>query len=59
MNNNKIISNNEELVEIFNKHFNKIVGNLDIGKTLASNIASSDITDPVFNAIKSTKIIQV
>ena len=52
LNNNKIISNNEELAEIFNKHFNKILGNLDIGKTLASNIASSDITDPVFNAIK-------
>ena len=26
--------------------------NLDINKTLASNIATSDITDPVFNAIK-------
>ena len=26
--------------------------NLDIAKTVASNIASSDITDPVFNAIK-------
>ena len=25
---------------------------LDIDKTLASNIASSDITDPVFNTIK-------
>ena len=51
-NNNKIISNNEELAEIFNKHFSKIVENLDIDETLASNIASSDITDPVFNAIK-------
>ena len=26
--------------------------NLDIDETLDSNIASSDITDPVFNAIK-------
>ena len=26
--------------------------NVDIDETLASNIASSDITDPVFNAIK-------
>ena len=51
-NNNKTISNNEELAEIFNKHFSKIVEKLDIDETLASNIASSDITDPVFNAIK-------
>ena len=51
-NNNKIITNNEELAEIFNKYFSKIVENLDIDETLASNIASSDITDPVFNAIK-------
>ena len=51
-NNNKTISNNEELAEIFNKHFSKIVENLDIDETLASNIASSDITDPVFNTIK-------
>ena len=51
-NNNKIISNDEELAEIFNKHFSKIVEKLDIDETLASNIASSDITDPVLNAIK-------
>ena len=51
-NNNKIISNNEELAEIFNKHFSKIVENFDMDETLASNIASSDITDPVLNAIK-------
>ena len=51
-NNNKTISNNEELAEIFNKHFSKLVENLDIDKTLVSNIASSDVTDPVFNAIK-------
>ena len=50
-NNNKTISNNEKLAEIFNKHFSKLVENLDIDKNLASNIASSDITDPVFNAI--------
>ena len=51
-NNNKTISNNEELEEIFNKHFSKIVENLDIDEALASNIASSDIANPVFNAIK-------
>ena len=51
-NNNKTISNNEELAETFNKLLSKLVENLDIDKTLASNIASSDITDPVFNAIK-------
>ena len=48
----KTISNNEELAETFNKHFSKLVESLDIDKTLTSNIASSDITDPVFNAIK-------
>ena len=51
-NNNKTISNNEELAEIFNKHFGELVENLDIDKTLASNMASSNITDPVFNVIK-------
>ena len=51
-NNNKTISSNEELAEIFNKHFSKLGENLDIDETLASNIASSDITDPVFNANK-------
>ena len=51
-NNNKTITNNEELAEIFNKHFSKVVENLEIDKTLTHNIASSDITDPIFNAIK-------
>ena len=51
MNNKKIISN-EELAEIFNKHFSKIVENFDIDETLVSNIASSGITHPVFNDIK-------
>ena len=55
-NNNKTISNNEELAEIFNKHFRKLVENLDIDKTLANNMASSDIIDPV---LKSTNIVQV
>ena len=54
-NNNKTISNSEELAEIFNKHFSKLVEDLDTDKILASNIASSDITDPVFNAIKKYK----
>ena len=48
-NNNKTISNNEELAEIFDKHFSKLVENLDIDETLASDIANSDITDPVFS----------
>ena len=52
LNNNKIISNDEELAEFFNKHFSKIVEKLAVDETLASNIASSHITDPVFNAIK-------
>ena len=51
-NNSKIIGNDEELAEIFNKHFSKIVEKLDIDEALASNIASSDITDTIFNAIK-------
>ena len=41
-----------ELGEICNKHFSKIVQNLDIDETMASNIADSDTTDPVFNAIE-------
>ena len=52
LDNNKTISNNEELAEIFNNHFSTLVENLDIHKTLSSNIASLDITDPVFNAIQ-------
>ena len=51
-NHNKTISNNEELAETFHKNFSKLVESLNIDKTLAGNIASSDITDPVFNAIK-------
>ena len=58
-NNNKIISNDEEVAEIFSKHFSKIVEKLDIDETLASNIASSHITDPVLMLLKSTKTIQV
>ena len=52
------MSNNEELPGIFNKHFNKLVENLDIDKSLATNITSSDITDPVLMLLKSTNIIQ-
>ena len=51
-NNNKTINNKWEIAEIFNKHFSKLVENLDIDETLAGSIASSDITDPVCNAIK-------
>ena len=49
---NETVSNNEELTETFNKHFSKLEKILELGKTLASSTASSDITDPVFNAIK-------
>ena len=35
-NNDKIISNDEELAESFNKHFSKIVENLDIDETLTN-----------------------
>ena len=54
-NNNKTISNNEEITEIFNKHFSKIVENFDIEEILASNIKSSDFTDPVLNTIRNYK----
>ena len=51
-NNNKIISKNMELAEIFNKNFSKLVENLEIQETLACNIASSEIANSAFNAIK-------
>ena len=51
-NNKTTISNDEELAEIFSKHFSKLLENLDIDKNLAGSIASSDITDPAFNVIK-------
>ena len=50
--NTKVISNNEELEEIFNNYFSKLVENLDIDKTSASSISSSDHTDLIFNEIK-------
>ena len=51
-NNDKTISNNEELAELFNKNFSKLVENLDTDKTLTRNIASLDITDLAFNTNK-------
>ena len=48
-----ILGNTEELAAIFKKHFSKIMKKLDIDETLAGSIASSDITDPVFNAVKN------
>ena len=54
-NNNAAVSNNEELAETFDKHFSKLVEISEIDKTLASNIASSDIIEPVFNANKKYK----
>ena len=47
---NKTVNSNEEVSEIFNQNFSKLIENLDIDKTLANNIASFNITDPVFNA---------
>ena len=55
-NNNKTVNNNEKLRKIFNKYFSQIVVNLDIDKTLASNVANSDIDDFVFNAIKKYEV---
>ena len=52
-----IILNNEKLEEIFNKYFSKPVENLDIHKTLAKNIASSGITDPIFNLLLSSLLL--
>ena len=37
---------------MFNKYFSKLVENLAMDKTLTSNLAGLDITDPVFNVIK-------
>ena len=47
-NNDKTISNNDKLAEIFYKNFSKLVENLDIDKTLPRNITRSYITDPVW-----------
>ena len=55
-NSNITISKNKKVADIFNKHFSKLVKTVDIDKTLANNLASTDITDPLFDAIK---IIQV
>ena len=49
---NSLFNNSKTIAEIFHKHFSKIVENLDIEENLASNIASSDITDLVFSAVK-------
>ena len=42
------ITNNEELDEIFNTFFSKIVPNLKIDNNLGDNITNPHITDPVF-----------
>ena len=47
---NKTVNNNKEVSGIFNQDFSKLMENVDIDKTLANNIASFNITDPVFNA---------
>ena len=56
LNNNKITSgNNEKLVETLNKDFSKLAEISDIEKTFTNNIARSEITNQVFNAIKKYK----
>ena len=50
--NAKVISNNDELEEIFNNHFSELVENLDIDKTPTSSISSSDHTDLIFDETK-------
>ena len=37
-NKNKTFSNNNEIAEIFSKHFRKLKENLDMSKTLTSNM---------------------
>ena len=56
LNNNKITSgNNEKLVETLNTDFSKLAEISDIDKTFTNNIARSEITNQVFNAIKKYK----
>ena len=50
-NNNKTVSNNEELVNLWKT--------LNIDETLATNRASSDIPILCLTLLKSTKIIQI
>ena len=49
---NKTVTNNEELAETFNTFFSKIVPNHNIVNNLRDNIIHSNISDPVFCAIK-------
>ena len=59
-NNNKTISNNEEVAEIFNKHFSTLVESLNIGKTLANIIQQAQTLPILFLMfLESTNIIQV
>lgn len=46
-NSNITISKNKKVADIFNKHFSKHVETLHVDKTLAKNIVSSNITDPL------------
>ena len=57
LNNNKTICNNDEIPQIFNKHFTELK-NVDIDKILVNNIGNSGITRAVFNAIENKKFDQ-
>ena len=48
----KTITNNEELVKIFNKYFSNVVPNPNIDNNLKDNIPNPNIADPVFCEIK-------
>ena len=52
-NSNITISKNKKVADIFNKHYSKLVKTGDIDKTLANNIASTDITVHFLMLLKS------
>ena len=54
-NSNITISKNKKVADIFNKHYSKLVKTGDIDKTLANNIASTDITVHFLMLLKSFK----
>ena len=58
-NNSKIISNNEELAEVFNKNFSKLLEKLDIDKLWSAIYLSQTLPILFLMLLKSTIIIQV
>ena len=54
-NSNITISKNKKVADIFNKNYSKLVKTGDIDKTLANNIASTDITVHFLMLLKSFK----